>query len=164
VIRQSPGVYFTGFVVALVFASAVLAAEHVARKRPGQEQQRLEQQIRAGRSVTKRIQRDPRASADVKQRAAELDQVLDARERIVAKLDAQYRDFLSRHKSELDEIEALRKQALAIDEKLGQAREALVEANRPDIEELKRESQRARELIEALRSAYQLDRRAERQH
>jgi hypothetical protein len=122
----------------------------------------MEQQIRAGRSVTKRIERDPRASADIKQKATQLDQLLDARERTLAKLDAQYRDFLSQHKAELDELENLRKRALEIDDKLGQARTALVQANKADIDELKRTSQQAKELVETLRSSYELDRRTRR--
>jgi hypothetical protein len=122
----------------------------------------MEQQIRAGRSVTKRIERDARASADIKQKATQLDQLLDARERSLAKLDAQYRDFLSQHKAELDELENLRKRALEIDEKLGQARTALVQANKPDIDELKRTSQQAKDLVETLRSSYELDRRTRR--
>jgi hypothetical protein len=125
--------------------------------------QQIEQQIRAGRSVTKRVQRDRRASTELKQQATELDQVLDVRERTLAKLDAQYRDFLSRHQADLDELGDLRRRALAVDERLAQAREALVQANRPDIDEVKRSSQRARELVETLRAAYDLDRRTHRQ-
>src|SRR5262245_51023847 len=99
-------------------ATGTRAAEQRARRERmghGKELQQIEQQSRAGRSVTKRIQRDPRASADIKQKATQLDQVLDVRERTVAKLDALYRDFLARHKAELDELEDLRKRALAID-------------------------------------------------
>jgi DNA repair exonuclease SbcCD ATPase subunit len=141
------------------------AAERAPRERPGhgKELQQIEQQIRAGRSVTKRIQRDPRASAEIKQKATELDQLLDARERTLTKLDALYRDFLAQHKAELDELEDLRKRALAIDGRLGDARNTLVQANRADIEDLKRNSQQARQLVETLRSAYELDRRTRRQ-
>ena len=85
-----------------------------------------------------------------------------SRERTLAKLDAQYRDFLSRHKSELDELEDLRRRALAIDERLGQARNALVQANKPDIDQLKDTSAEARRLVEELRSAYETDRRSRR--
>lgn len=53
--------------------------------------------------------------------------------------------------------------AIAIDERLDQARKALVQANRPDIEELKRTSQRARELVETLRNTYEIDRRTRHQ-
>lgn len=123
----------------------------------------MEQQIRAGRSVTKRVQRDPRASADLKQKATALDQTLDTRERLLGKLDALYRDFLSQHKNELDELEQLRKRALAIDARLGEARTAMVQANRADIDELKRSSQEARELVEGLRAAYEVDRRTRRE-
>ena len=147
-------------------ATGALAAERARRERPGhgKELQQMEQQIRAGRSVTKRVQRDPRASADIKAKAAELDQLLDVRERTMAKLETQYRDFLAQHKGELDELEDLRRRALAIDERLGQARQALVQANRPDIDELKRTSQQARTLAETLRSSYELDRRTRRQN
>jgi TolA-binding protein len=142
-------------------AMGALAAEHARRERAGhgKELQQVEQQIRAGRSVTKRVQRDARASADVKQKATELDQLLDTRERTVAKLDALYRDFLSQHKAELDELEDLRKRALALDERLGEARTVLVQANRTDIDDLKRTSQQARQLVEGLRTAYEVDRR-----
>ena len=148
-----------------VGAAGTDAADREKRERPGhgRELQQIEQQIRAGRSVTKRIDRDPRAPADIKQKATQLDQLLDARERALAKLDAQYRDFLSQHKADLDELEDLRKRARALDEKLGQARLALVQANKPDIDELKRTSQQARELVETLRSSYELDRRTRRQ-
>ena len=150
--------------VVLVAAAVAGAAERNRRERPGhgKELQQMEQQIRAGRSVTKRIERDPRASAEIKQKATQLDQLLDTRERTLAKLDAQYRDFLSQHKADLDELENLRKRALQIDEKLGQARTALVQANKPDIDELKRTSQEAKELAETLRSSYEVDRRTRR--
>jgi chromosome segregation ATPase len=156
----------TAVVLVCLVAADAFAAERARRERPGRgkELQQVEQQIRAGRSVTKRIQRDPRASADIKQKAAELDQLLDMRERSLAKLDAQYRDFLTQHKADLDELEDLRRRALVIDERLGQARGALVQVNRPDIDELKRTSQRAKELVETLRNAYELDRRMRRQH
>ena len=149
-----------------VVGTGALAAERTRRERPGhgRELQQMEQQIRGGRSVTKRIQRDPRASAELKQKATELDQLLDARERTLAKLDTQYRDFLAQHKADLDELEDLRRRALVIDERLGQARQALVQANRPDIDELKRTSQQARTLAETLRSSYELDRRTRRQN
>jgi len=152
---------FVAFILVGLIAAEASAAEPAHREHPsrGSEMQRIEQQIRTGRSVTKRVQRDPRASTEIKQKAAELDQVLDARDRTLAKLEAQYRNFLSQHKAEFDEIEELRRRALAIDEPLDQARAALVQANRPDIDELKRNSQRARELVETLRSAYALDRR-----
>jgi len=153
------------FVLVGLVATVAFAAERTRRERPGhgKELQQIEQQIRAGRSVTKRVQRDPRASTDIKQKATQLDQLLETRERTLGKLDAQYRDFLSQHKAELDELESLRRRALDLDERLGQARSALVQANRPDIDELKRGSQQARELIESLRSSYELDRRTRRQ-
>lgn len=145
-------------------ATPAPAAERARRSRTGhgKELQQAEQQIRAGRSVTRRIQRDQRASAEIKRQATELDQLLEARERSIAKLDALYRDFLSRHKAEIDELETIRKRALVIDAQLGQARDGLVQANRPDIDQLKQGSQRARELIEQLRTNYDLDRRTRR--
>jgi hypothetical protein len=151
-------------VLVAAMAGGAMAAERVRRERPGhgKELQQIEQQIRAGRSVTRRVQRDPRASTELKQQATQLDGLLDARERTLAKLDAQYRNFLSQHKTELDELETLRRRALEIDERLGQARTALVQANRPDIDELKRNSQQARELIETLRGSYESDRRTRR--
>lgn len=156
---------FATFILLGVVAAGAFAAERPRRERPGHSKalQQIEQQIRAGRAVTKRVQRDRRASSEVKQQAVELDRVLDARERTLAKLDALYRDFLSRHKADLDELEDLRRRALAIDDRLGQAREALVQANQLDIDELKRSSQRARELVETLGAAYALDRRTRRQ-
>jgi hypothetical protein len=137
------------------------AAQRPRRERAGhgKELQQVEQQIRAGRSVTRRVQRDPRASTQLKQQATQLDALLDARERTLGKLDAQYRDFLTQHKADLDELETLRKRALEIDARLDQGRTALVQANRPDIDELKRNSQQARELIETLRASYETDRR-----
>ncbi len=149
-----------------VVAADVRAAEQRPRHERmghGKELQQMEQQIRAGRAVTKRIQRDPRASTDIKQKAAQLDQTLDARKRTLNKLDALYRDFVAQHKAEIDELEDLRKRALAIDEKLDQARTTLVQSNRGDIDELKRSSQDARQLVEGLRSAYELDRRTRHQ-
>lgn len=148
-----------------VVAAGARAAEHARHERMGhgKELQQIEQQIRSGRSVTKRIQRDPRASTDVKQKAAQLDQLLETRERTLNKLDALYRDFLTQHKADLDELEDLRKRALAIDARLDQARTMLVQANRGDIDDLKRASQDARQLVEGLRSAYELDRRARHQ-
>jgi hypothetical protein len=38
-----------------------------------------------------------------------------------------------------------------------------VQANKADIDELKRSSQQAKELVEGLRSAYEIDRRTRRQ-
>jgi len=153
-----------GVLVGLVAVGA-FAAERARRERPGhgKELQQIEQQIRAGRSVTKRIERDPRASADIKQKAVALDQTLETRERLLTKLDTLYRGFVSQHKSELDELEDLRKRALAIDTRLGDARTAMVQANKADIDELKRSSQQAKELVEGLRSAYEIDRRTRRQ-
>jgi paraquat-inducible protein B len=144
-----------------ISAAATSAANRERRERPGHgmEVDRIEQNIRAGRSVVKRVERDPRASAEIKQKATHLDQLLDARERTLAKLDAQHRDFVSQHKADLDALDDLRQRALAIDEKLDQARTALMQANKADIDELKRTSQEARELVETLRSSYELDRR-----
>jgi hypothetical protein len=156
---------------AVVIAAALVgtvaiggAAERARRERGGhgKEMQQMEQQIRAGRSVTKRVQRDPRASADLKQKATQLDTLLESRERTLAKLNAAYRDFLAQHKSELDELEELRKRALAIDQRLGEARTVLVQANKTDIDELKRTSQEAKQLAEGLRGAYEADRRSRR--
>ncbi|MCC6847647.1 MAG: hypothetical protein IT294_04035 [Deltaproteobacteria bacterium] len=152
---------------ALVGAVSVgaLAAERVRRERMGhgKELQQIEQQIRAGRSVTKRIERDPRASPEVKRKAAELAQLLDTRERLLAKLDASHQTFLAQHKGDLDELQNLRKRALALDQRLDEARTALVQANRPDIDELKRSSQHARQLVEGLRGSYEIDRQTRRQ-
>jgi hypothetical protein len=152
-------------VLVVAIAAAAVAAERRRRQRPGHGKtlQQIEQQMRASRNVTKRIQRDPRASAEIKRQATELETLLDTRERTLAKLDSAYRDFLARHKTELDELEGLRKRALAIDQKLGDARTVLVEANRPEIDELQRSSTRARELVENLRSSYDVERRSRRQ-
>ena len=146
-------------------AMGARAAEHARRERTGhgKELQQMEQQIKAARLVTKRVQRDPRSSTDLKQKATALDQMLDVRERTLAKLEAVYRDFLAQHKSELDELEDLRRRALAIDERLGQARTTLVQNNRADLDQLKQSSQQARDLVEELRAAYETDRRARRQ-
>lgn len=151
--------------VAALATTAALAAERARRERTGHGKmlQQITQQIRAGRSVTKRVERDPRASAEVKQKAAQLDQLLDARERTLTKLDALYRAFLTQHKAELDELEDLHQRAIAIDQRLGDARDALVQANRPDIDDVKQGSQQARQLAEGLRSSYELDRRSRRQ-
>jgi hypothetical protein len=152
-------------VLVVAVAAAAVAAERKRRQRPGHGKtlQQIELQMRTSRNVTKRVQRDPRASAELKRQAAELDALLDVRERTLAKLDAAYRDFLARHKSELDEMETLRKRALAIDQKLGDARTTLVDANRPDLDELQRGSVRARELVENLRASYDVERRTRRQ-
>jgi len=133
---------------------------HHARVAHGKELQRIEQEIRASRTVTRRIQRDPRASASVKQQAAELDTMLNSREQALAKLQTTYRDFLAQHKADLDELNDLRHRALAIDQRLGEAREAIVQANRPEIDQLKESSEHARELAESLRAGYEADRRA----
>lgn len=155
----------TACVLVGVLTAGAYAAEKTRRERMGhgKQLQQMEQQIKTARIVTKRVQRDPRSSADLKQKASALDQLLDTRERTLAKLEAQYRDFLSQHKGELAELEDLRRRALAIDERLGQARTALVQANRTELDELKQSSQQARELVEALRSAYEADRRSRRQ-
>ena len=147
-----------------VLTAGAVAAERTRRERVGHgtQIQQMEQQIKTARLVTKRVHRDPRASTDLKQKATALDQALDARERTLTKLDAQYRDFLSRHKAELDELEDLRRRALAIDERLGQARTALVQTNRPELDQLKQSSEQARQLVDELRSAYDADRRARR--
>lgn len=162
--RVLTNVVVAGLLVGTVGAGA-FAAERARRERTGhgKELQQIEQQIRAGRSVTKRIERDPRASADIKQKAADLDRLLDSRERTLAKLEAQYRDFLTQHKAELDELQELRKRALALDQRLDEARTALVQANRADLDDLKQNSQQARQLIEGLRGAYEVDRQTRRQ-
>lgn len=162
--RVLTNVVVAGLLVGTVGAGA-FAAERARRERTGhgKELQQIEQQIRAGRSVTKRIERDPRASADIKQKAADLDRLLDSRERTLAKLEAQYRGFLTQHKAELDELQELRKRALALDQRLDEARTALVQANRADLDELKQNSQQARQLVEGLRGAYEVDRQTRRQ-
>ena len=162
--RLVTNVLAAGLLVGLIGAGA-LAAERTQRERTGHGKalQQIEQQIRTGRSVTKRIERDPRASTDVKQKAAQLDQMLDTRERTLAKLEAQYRGFLTQHKAELDELQELRKRALALDQRLDEARTALVQANRADLDDLKQNSQQARQLIEGLRGAYEVDRQTRRQ-
>ena len=157
-----------GIAIAGALAVAALATPTVAQRARrehmghGKELQQMEQQIRAGRSVTRRVQRDPRASTELKQQATQLDALLDAREKTLARLDAQYRNFLSQHQADLAELETLRKRALEIDGKLDQARTALLQANRPDLDELKRNSQQARELAETLRASYETDRRTRR--
>ncbi|MEB2283440.1 MAG: hypothetical protein B6D46_06705 [Polyangiaceae bacterium UTPRO1] len=162
--RLAARLIVVGMLVGVVAAGA-LAADRVRRERTGHGKalQQIEQQIRAGRSATKRIERDPRAAPDIKQKAAALDQLLDARERTLAKLDASYRTFLSQHQSDLAELQDLRKRALALDQRLDEARKALVQANRPDIDDLKRNSQQARQLVEELRDVYQIDRQTRRQ-
>jgi hypothetical protein len=150
--------------IACLLIPSATAAERARRERPGHGKalQQVEQQIRAGRSVTRRVQRDPRASSELKAQATQLDALLDARERTVAKLDAQYRQFLAQHKTELDELETLRRRALEIDQRLDEARTGLVQANRPDLDELKRTSQQAREITQSLRASYETDRRTRR--
>ncbi len=120
------------------------------------------QEIRASRSVIKRIERDPQAPADVTQQAVELDRLLDVRERVLARLDTQYQTFLSQHQTELDELNDLRARARAIDQRLGEAREGLVQATRSEIEELIQGSRQVQQLIEGLRRAYDIDRQARR--
>jgi chromosome segregation ATPase len=148
-----------------VCAGGALAAERVRRERTGhgKQLQQIEQQIKGARIVTKRVQRDPRASAELKQKATSLDQLLDTREKTLTKLDTQYRDFLTQHKAELDELEDLRRRAIVLDERLGEARTALVQANHVDLDQLKQTSQQARDLIADLRGSYDADRRSRRQ-
>src|SRR2546425_518454 len=82
-----------------------------SRRPPARSQDLSRQggQIRRSRTVTRRILHDRRASDEIKRQATELEALLDQREQVIARLEKQQQDFLAQHKSEIDEIEALRR-------------------------------------------------------
>jgi hypothetical protein len=77
-------------------------------------------------------------------------------------LKAAQRDFLASHGAEIEELEALRKRALVLRERLDSARNQLLTARAGEISELKRSSKQAAEIAEALRAGYFQERRERR--
>ena len=128
----------------------------------GKELQQIEQQIRAGRSVTRRVQRDPRASTEHEAEGDPARQLLDARERRSPSSTRSTATSSSQHKAELDELGDLA-QARARDRRPPRSGAHRARAGEsPRLDELKRNSQQARELAETLRSSYEIDRRTRR--
>jgi DNA repair exonuclease SbcCD ATPase subunit len=148
-----------------VASGSAPTAQAQTRQRPdaaarGRDLLVQQQQIRRVRAVTRRIMHDRRASAEMKQRATELDAVLDRRTELFAKLESRHADFVAQHKTDLDELEDLRQRARVLDERLTTARNEVVEASAADIAALKESSARAADLAQALREAYREERRA----
>lgn len=141
-------------------------SQHRARRERsvdrGRELVDQERQIRRTRSVTRRVLRDRRASATMKQQATDLDALLERREQMLAGLKAAQRDFLASHGAEIEELEALRKRALVLRERLDSARNQLLTARAGEISELKHSSKQAAEIAEALRAGYFQERRERR--
>lgn len=119
---------------------------------------RQERQLRQGQGIVRRLLRNPRVSPEVRQQATELQAALEERERAMQRLENLHREFLARHQSELAELENLRKRAFEIDQKLGQARAAVLQANESEVAELSRQSERAIELLRQLRGGHARER------
>jgi hypothetical protein len=134
--------------------------EHVVDA--GREFAKQEQQVRRARSLLRRLLRDQRTSPEIKQRASELDELLDRRDALLATLDARYKEFVAKHKAEIDELEDLHRRAHEIDGRLSAARSELVRASEGEIKALKEGSARAAELGDALRAAYGQERHEHR--
>lgn len=137
-----------------------------ARRRPmaraedrSQDLSRQESQIRRTRAVTRRIVRDRRASEAVKQKASELDALLDKRQQLIDRLQERQKTFTQQHQAEIDELEGLRRRAREIDDRLESARKDVLEASKDDLATLKQTSAHAADLADALRTYYLQERR-----
>ncbi len=121
---------------------------------------RHEQKIRRGKSVLRQIERDPKASSQVKQTVSELETLLSQRKALIQKLKQRHRDFVTQHQADIDELRDLVVRARAINLRLDAARRAVVNASRPELAEVTQLSNRAAALTEQLRGMYAEDRRS----
>lgn len=134
-----------------------------ARRPDGRrELHRQEMQVKRARRVTRRILNDRRASEPVKQQARELDQILSGRERTLTTLENLHRDFMAQHRADIDQLGAMRRQALEIDNRLREGRKQVLAAHKPELDALVAGAERAETLIDALTTAYGTDKRERR--
>jgi hypothetical protein len=127
------------------------------------ELHRQEVQLKRARRVTRRIVHDRRASAEVKRQAGELEQVLDQRERTLAEIERLHRDFVAQHRTDIDALADLRRQAMEIDRRLREARDNALKTHEAQVQSFVTGSDRAQELVDALNAAYATDKRERRQ-
>jgi len=133
------------------------------RTQQDREITRRERQLRQGKTLVRRLLRDERLSPEARRQATELQAALDARARMMSKLEDLHRQFLAQHRADLEELESLRKRAFEIDRRLGADRAAMLQANEAEASELMRNSERAVELIEQLRGVSARERREQRE-
>jgi len=151
-------------VVAHPHAATAQTTEPSPERREGaternRELGRRDADIRRARGVTRRILHDRRATPDVQRQATELNGLLDRREQILTQLEARHKDFVDRHKADIDELEQLRDRAREIDARLRAAREDVLKASQSDIAALKETSTHAADVADALRATYFQQRR-----
>lgn len=127
------------------------------------ELHRQELQVKHARRVTRRIQHDRRASEEMKRQATELERMLSERESKITSLENLHRDFVARHRTDIDALVELRRQAIEIDKRLRSARQEVLAAHEAEVRELLAGSERAQELVGALSDAYAGEKRARRQ-
>jgi hypothetical protein len=124
-----------------------------------QDLSRQENQIHRTRVVTRRILHDRRASDEIRQQATDLDTLLDKRQQAIDRLEKLQKDFLARHKAEIDEIEDLRRRAGELDERLSTARKDVIESAKGDVAALKDDTAKAAAIADGLRERYLQERR-----
>jgi hypothetical protein len=105
---------------------------------------------------------DRRVSEGLKKQASELEQLLAERERAFETLKARHRDFMTQHQGDIAELDRLREQAKAIDDRLSDSRRLFLESSRAEINAFKRGSASAASMAESLRATYMEERREKR--
>jgi hypothetical protein len=150
-----------GFTTAgLVLAVGVdLSLSRPPRPSAQRELHRQEMQVKRARRVTRRIVNDQRASEGIRQQARDLEQLLTERERTIASLEDLHRDFVARHRADIDELAALRQRAMEIDARLRTDRAQVLAAHETEVQSLASGAERADTLIDALTAAYSQDKR-----
>jgi hypothetical protein len=148
--------------LAVGLLGGVAAAERRERPERGGALRQQQQQVQRARMLTRRVLHDKRVSPEIQQQATQLDELLTTRQGLIEQLETRHQQFVKQHQTDIDELEALRRQALAIDERLRAAREALLQSSATEITQLQEGSTRTRELIDSLRTAYDQQRRDRR--
>ena len=123
---------------------------------------RHEQAIRQGRNKIRQILRDPQASPQSKQTAAELNGLLDRRRQLIAQLKARHKSFVADHQADLNELTELARRAREVNARLDAARDETIRTSNTELAELKDISSRAATLADHLRTAYAQEQRARR--
>jgi len=122
-----------------------------------------EQRVRRARGLLRRLLRNQHTSPETKQKAGELEELLDRRSKLLTILDERYKEFVATHRTEIEELEDLRRRMQEIEDRLAAARSELLRASADEIKTLKESSTRAAELADTLRAAQARERR-ERRH
>jgi len=146
----------------IVLVGADLSLSRARRPNGRRELHRQETQVKRARRATSRILKDRRASEAIKQQARELDEILSERQRMIKGLEDLHRDFVAQHKSDIDQLGVLRRQAVEIDTRLREDRKQVLAAHKGEVAALVAGADRAEQLINALTTAYSTHKRERR--